>query len=135
MVGYEKQMRRGKTSDERGLARLKYAIGRYNSLVVCWGLTQYWRGCVTTLFMPSFDEYGEVIMRGFPELFDENDRQAAEKIFDKEVRAARAMLTGDAARAEAEYILSNLKIIKRRYPDTPTAQMVKTSCDRWRLWF
>ncbi|MGM9840613.1 MAG: tol-pal system YbgF family protein [Candidatus Limisoma sp.] len=135
MVDYENRMRRGKTPDERGLARLKYAIGRYNSLVECWGLTQYWRGCVTTLFMPSFDEYGEDIMRGFPELFDENDRQAAEQIFDKEVRAARAMLTGDAARAEAEYMLSNLKIIKRRYPDTPTAQMVKTSCDRWRLWF
>ena len=135
MVGYEKQMSRGKTSDERGLARLKYAIGRYNSLVECWGLTQYWRGCITTLFMPSFDEYGEDIMRGFPELFYENDRQAAEKIFDKEVRAARAMLTGDAARAEAEYMLANLKTIKRRYPGTPTAQMVKTSCDRWRLWF
>ncbi|MDY4943155.1 MAG: hypothetical protein SO082_08150 [Candidatus Limisoma sp.] len=135
MVGYEKQMSRGKTSDERGLARLKYAIGRYNSLVDCWGLTQYWRGCISTLFMPSFDEYGEDIMRGFPELFYENDRQAAEKIFDKEVRAARAMLTGDAARAEAEYMLANLKTIKRRYPGTPTAQMVKTSCDRWRLWF
>ena len=135
MVGYEKQMRRGKTPDERGLARLKYAIGRYNSLVVCWGLTQYWRGCVATLFMPSFDEYGAYIMRGFPELYDRNDYYAAEQIFDKEVRAARAMLTGDAARAEAEYMLANLKTIKRRYPGTPTAQMVKTSCDRWRLWF
>ena len=135
MVGYQNRMRHGKTPDERGLARLKYAIGRYNSLVVCWGLTQYWRGCVTTLFMPSFDEYGAYIMRGFPELYDRNDYYAAEQIFDKEVRAARAMLTGDAARAEAEYMLANLKTVKRRYPGTPTAQMVKTSCDRWRLWF
>ena len=76
-------------------------------------------------------------MPGFPELYDYEITvgcDATEAVFNREVKAAMAMLTTDAARAEAEYILFHLKTIVARYPDTPTAHAVKSSCDRWRLW-
>ena len=70
MRHYQKQMQHGKSADERGMARLKYAIGRRNSLEVCWALTQYWRGPATSLFMPSYSDFGCDFLEGFPELHD-----------------------------------------------------------------
>ena len=141
MLHYQKLMRHGKTPDERGIARLKYAIARRNSFEDCWWLTQYWRGCVTWLFQPWVDNCGNPLfdyqIPGFPELYDYETTvgcDATEAVFDREVKAALAMLTTDAARAEAEYLLFHLKTVIARYPHTPTAHAVKSSCDRWRLW-
>ena len=137
MLHYQTLMKHGKTPDERGMARLKYAIGRRNSFEDCWGLTQYWRGPVTTLFRPSHDIGGYDVLSNYPELYDyENTvgHEATQAIFDREVKAALAMLTTDAVRAEAEYMLFNLKTIVKRYPDTPTGKAVKFSCDRWQHW-
>ncbi|MGN0205605.1 MAG: tol-pal system YbgF family protein, partial [Muribaculaceae bacterium] len=138
MLHYQKLMHHGKTPDERGMARLKYAIARRNSFEDCWWLTQYWRGTALSLFQPWIDNffYGD-IMPGFPELYDYEITvgcDATEAVFNREVKAALAMLTTDAARAEAEYLLFHLKTIVARYPGTPTAHAVKSSCDRWRLW-
>ena len=44
---------------------------------------------------------------------------ATQSVFHREVKAAMAMLTTRAARAEAEYLLFYLKTIIARYPDTP----------------
>lgn len=137
MLHYQKLMRHGKTPDERGMARLKYAIARRNSFEDCWWLTQYWRGTVLLLFQPSLYVMDGDLMPDFPELYDYEITvgcDATEAVFNREVKAAMAMLTTDAARAEAEYILFHLKTIVARYPDTPTAHAVKSSCDRWRLW-
>ena len=122
--------------DERGIARLKYAIGRRNSFEACWALTQYWRGCVPSLFMPLYGEV-DILFSSFPKLYDYDttvDAEATQAVFDREVKAALAMLTTDTARAEAEYLLSHLKTIVIRYPATPTARAVKQSCDRWHHW-
>ena len=137
MLHYQKLMCHGKTPNERGMARLKYAIARRNSFEDCWGLTQYWRGCITSLFVPSFDSGGCDLMCNFPELYDYETTvgyDATEAAFNREVKAALAMLTTDAARAEAEYMLFHLKTIVARYPDTPTAHAVKSTCDRWHQW-
>lgn len=137
MLHYRQIMRHGKTPDERGLARLKYAIARRNSFIGCWALTQYWHGCVTSLFMPSYDSGYHDLLDTFPALYDfeaDGGHEAAQAIFDREVRAALAMLTTDAARAEAEYLLFHLRTIVARYPDTPTAHAVKSACDRWPHW-
>lgn len=138
MLHYQKQMRHGKSADERGMARLKYAIGRRNSLEVCWALTQYWRGTVSSLFMPSYSDWGDDFLEGFPELHDfgsEEDWEAVDSIFDRESKAAIAMIKSEAVRAEAEYLLFNLATIAVHYPDTPTGKKVKTSCDQLRNWF
>lgn len=50
MQEYKRLMTYGRTPDERGLARLMYAIGRRNSFEECWALTQYWRGGCTGIF-------------------------------------------------------------------------------------
>lgn len=52
MLEYKRQMTYGRTSDEKGLARMMYAIGRRNSFEECWALTQYWRGVCTGIFEP-----------------------------------------------------------------------------------
>ncbi len=137
MHHYQKLMRHGRTPNERGLARLKYAIARRNSLEDCWALTQYWRGCVPQLFTPEYDAVDLCLVNRFPELYDYETTvgcEATQTVFGREVKAAMAMLTTDAARAEAEHMLFHLKTIIRRYPHTPAAREVKSSCDRWRHW-
>lgn len=44
MLQYQKLMGNGKTTDERRLAKVKYAIARRNSFEYCWALTQYSKG-------------------------------------------------------------------------------------------
>lgn len=137
MLHYMKLMKHGKTANERGMARLKYAIARRNSFEDCWWLTQYWRGCNTSLFMPSLDDGGCDTLRVFPGLYDYENNvgyEATQAVFDREVKAALAMLTTRAARAAAEYLLFNLKTVVARYRDTPTGLAVIQSCDRWRQW-
>ena len=137
MLHYQKQMRHGKNADERGMARLKYAIGRRNSLEVCWALTQYWKGSALSLFLPSYSNCGDNL-EGFPELYDfgdEEDLEEVDAIFDRESKAAIAMIKSKAVRAEAEYLIINLATIAVHYPDTPTGKKVKTSCDQLRNWF
>lgn len=127
MRAYRQQMRRGRTADERGWARLMYAIGRRNSLEECWALTQYWRGCVHRFYDPD----------GGVQTYDYLDldlQKQTEEIYDREVAAALAMLTSDETKAKAEYLFGNLVTIIKRYPNTSTAQHVRTSCDHWRQW-
>lgn len=138
MAGLRRQMTSAPTADERGLARLIYAIGLKNSFDECWALTRYWNGWVG-LFEPELDYWGDdfgYINYRFVYDTDEALEHGAidSREFDSEVKAALAMLTSDEARARANYILGNLRTIVTRYPDTPTAAFVRTSCDNWRNW-
>lgn len=138
MSDYQKEMQSGKTADDRGIARLMYAIGQFNSFEECWALTQYWRGFVSTQFYPDLQYYGDdFAKRKYAFLYNYETtvgHKHTKAIYDREVKAALAMLTTDEARAQAQYILGNLKTIVKRYPDTKVAQYVKTSCDRWQDW-
>lgn len=136
MMKLKKDMQSAPTADQRGIARLWYAIGRRNSFEECWSLTQYWRGYVDN-FEPGmlYDERSDCHLYDF--LFDYHftiGHEKTEFIYDKEKEAALAMLQSDEAKAEAQYILGNLKTIIKLYPKTRTAQNVKTSCDNWRTW-
>lgn len=44
------------------------------------------------------------------------------------------MLQTDEAKAEAEYILGNLRTIIKHYGNTTTAKNIKISCDNWHTW-
>lgn len=138
MLAYRRTMTAaGAGPDERGLARLMYAIGRRNSFEDCWALTQYWRGWVG-VFEPSLQYWYDSFARtnyAFLYYYDpETDSAATEALYRSEVRAALDMLATDEARAKAQYILGNLKTVIRRYPGTTTADFVRTSCDRWKAW-
>ena len=134
MKSYKYKMRNAPTADERGIARLMYAIGRRNSFEECWALTQYWRGWVG-LFSPVLTYWDcDFAEQNYDFLYDYDDYQATEKLYQNEVATALAMLTTDESRAKAQYILGNLKTVVKRYGDTATAQFVRTSCDNWRSW-
>ena len=137
MKQYQHDMKHGLTTDDRGLARLMYAIGRYNSFEECWALTQYSRGYVY-LFEPSLyyydDDFAE---KNYAFLYDYlgcGGQMDTEREFEREKTAALAMLTGDEARAQAQYILRNLKTVVKYYADTATGKFVRASCDNWRSW-
>ena len=136
MLGYQRTMKYGKSADERGIARLKYAIGRCNSFELCWALTQYWRGSYVK-FEPMLYYWPGDYLKSYSFLYEyetPENHEATLARFDKEKDAALSMLKSDEAKAEAEYILGNFRTIIKKYSDTPTAQQVKTSCDNWKDW-
>lgn len=140
MQALQWQMRHGRTADDRGLARLAYAVGRYNSLEDYGFLTQYWRGEGVLLFSPASEfYYGDYETKdgkpyGFLYNYGEEDSKAAKAVYKREVASAKAMLTTDEARARAEYLMGNLRTIILRYSDTAVAGQVRAHCDRWRQW-
>ncbi|MDE6783067.1 MAG: hypothetical protein K2J17_05020, partial [Paramuribaculum sp.] len=139
LLDYVKDMRCGKTADDRGMARLMYAIGRFNSFEECWALTQYWRGVIPGKFSPNlrYDWDDDFAKRKYAFLYDYNTstgHKHTEAIYNQEVEAALAMLTTDEARAKAQYILGNLKTITKRYPHTAIGHMVRSLCDHWNDW-
>ncbi len=140
MLALQRQMRHGRSADERGMARLAYAVGRYNSFEDCWFMTQYWRGEGVLLFSPASEYYygdyeaGDGKPYGFLYSYGKEDSKAAQALYSREVAAALAMLASDEARARAEYYLGNLRTVVRRYGETAMAGHVRARCDRWRQW-
>ncbi|GEM_PF-650028 len=150
MLRYQQEMKTGKTADERGLARLKYALGRRNSLGNCWALTQYWRGeCIPELFIPQLQYWDEMLtcynflddgetqngfgFRHYNE-YEAKDSKS-EKLYKVECKKALAMLRSDEAKAKAQCILNNFKTVTKRYPSTAAARRAKENpCDTWRTW-
>lgn len=138
MQEYKRIMTCGRTADERGIARLMYAIGRRNSFEECWALTQYWRGKYSGKFEPIVNYWEEEIdSKKYAFLYDYEEtigHKTTEKIYDREVKASLAMLKGDEAKAQANYILNNLKTVVKYYGNTTVARHIKTSCDNWQSW-
>jgi len=141
MYLYQKQKFYGKNNDERGLARLMYAIGRRNSFEECWALTQYWRGHWegkgVALFEP-FLYYGDNYLSAYDFLYDYDhyaDHNKTEKLYRQECKTAMATIQSPEIKANAEYyILRNLRTVIKRYPQTSVAKKIRSSCDRWRNW-
>jgi len=127
------KMNKAATADERGMARLRYAIARKRSFADCWALTQYRKGYILHLFIPALD-YWEDDFNRLDFLYSFDDSEGCNALFEKEANEALAMLTSDEARAQAHYILGNLKTIVKNYPDTPSARFLKTHCDNWSDW-
>lgn len=138
MQEYKRQMMYGNTSDERGLARMMYAIGRRNSFEECWALTQYWRGGCAGIFEPDLQYWDDdFAQKRYAFLYNYEDtvgHKTTGKIYNYELNAALAMLVTDEAKAKAQYILNNLVTIVKYYGNTSVGQYVKASCDNWHSW-
>ncbi|MDE5887788.1 MAG: hypothetical protein K2H46_09410 [Muribaculaceae bacterium] len=138
MREYKKEMKEGKTADKRGMARLMYVIGRFNSFEECWALTQYWRGTIINRFYPTLQYWDDDYAKSYFDFLFDYDRtighRKMESCYDKEITKALNMLSSDEARAEAQYILGNLKTIVKKYPDTAISNHIKSSCDNWKTW-
>lgn len=136
MNEYKRTMRHGRTADQRGLARLMYAIGRKNSFEECWALTQYWTGDNPNIFIPDLQYLeDDFSAKNYDFLYDFDQTIGIEDSkYNNEVKSALAMMTTDEAKAKAHYILNNLVTIVKLYGNTTTGHYVKTSCDRWQTW-
>lgn len=138
MLYYGRQMKHGRTADERGIARLMYAIGRWNSTDRCWALTRYWKGTCYSVFRPSLDNWhDDFYMSKYRFIYDRETADTSplsDQKYNDEVAAALAMLKTDDAKARANYILGKRATIIKLYGNTSTARFIKTSCDNWRNW-
>lgn len=137
MQAYKHAMKHGASADDRGMARLMYAIGRRNSFEECWALTQYWRGSCVGLFTPELQYWDDFPVRNYSFLFDYEKtigHKQTEAVYQREIAAALATIESDNVRANAEYILGNLATIVKHYGNTTIAQYIKTSCDSWESW-
>lgn len=138
MQEYKQQMTNGRTSDEKGLARMMYAIGRLNSFEKCWALTQYWRGDCDRVFLPVQQYWNDdLAQKKYTFLYDYEwtvEQETINTNYNNELNAALAMLTSEEAKAKAQYILNNLKTIVKYHRNTSTGRYVMTSCDNWHSW-
>lgn len=138
MLQLQHETRHGATADDRGLARLDYAIGLRNSFGACWALTQYWSGWCDTRFCPSDVDYptddASLRLTFIYDYEDDATQSEMDKLYKEEVAAALDMLATDEARAQANLTLGNLVTIVRRYGDTDIAAHIKASCDNWKNW-
>lgn len=138
MLEYQKSMKHGRTTDERGWARLMYAIGLKNSQEECWALTQYWKQYTPWIFDPILQYWEEDYAKdNFGFLYDYDrtvGHKRTEARYDREIAAAKRMMTRPETLARMEYLFGNIKTVIRRYPDTPTAAAIRTSCDNWHNW-
>lgn len=135
MRHYRHEMKNARTPDERGKARMMYAIGLHNSTGTCWALTRYSDGYLEHAFEPCLTYWNNDDNPDYSFLVNNEPSRTDELMFTAELAAARAMMTSDEARAEAEYYLGNLKSVIKFYPYTATASRIRTSCDNWRQWF
>lgn len=138
MCRYQQVVKTGRTADERGMARLMYAIGRHSSFTDCWALTAYSSGDPSNLFCPELqywdDDFADRKYSFLSDYKSADDFRRIDEEYERDVAAALAMLATDEARAKANYILGNLAVVVRRYGDTAVGRHIKTSCDHWQRW-
>ncbi len=135
MARLETVMKTDPDPDARTLARMRHAIGRYNSLNTCWALTQYWLGSTN--------------QRGYAEMFyyvDRNDRNIRYIIdtpreltglqdwYAKELTECLKALTDPELQAQAHLILRNYRTLAKHYHSTQVGREVASRCDGWADW-
>lgn len=135
MVRLESVMRSDKDSDKRGMATLRHAIGRYNSLNTCWAYTQYWLGWV----WPYYYEEDGVYDAGNGEMVNyiistPLELHGIDEWFEAEGLRALAMMSRPETLAEAHLILRNYRTIAAHYPTTSVGRFLATHCDSWADW-
>ena len=135
MVKLQKEMQSSVNPDTKNLARLRYAIGRYNSFNTCWALTQYWCGNADQcLYQPFY--YGENYSIVELDYIIDTPKEMAdiENWFVKEVTGVLDSLKTDAAKATANMMLRNYRTIAKYYPNSSEGKYLATHCDRWSDW-
>lgn len=128
-------MEHGKNADEKALARLRYAIGRYNSFNTCWALTQYWLGnsqqCnyQPVYWLPNGDSMILDYIQAPPSQLKGMDER-----FEQEIDDIFKQLESPEALAEANFTLRNYRTIARHYPDSKQGRFLAAHCDHWKDW-
>lgn len=135
MVRLENTIRKERDIDKRSLARLKYAIGRYNSLNTCWALTQYWLGASNQCFYTGSCKY--VDDEGKEKEFfirTPNELKGLDNWFENEVNDIFKTLQNPETIAEIHLILRNYRTLAKYFPDTKAGRIIASRCDSWNDW-
>ena len=133
MVRLKTIMRTG-TPDDRGLARIRYALARYNSFVDCWALTQYWLGDANQCnYRPYYwlwnGEYKELdYLKDVTESIPDQDW------LDAQIEIGIRELLSPDALAEAQFLIGNYQVIAKKYPDSYAGKYLSIHCDSWSEW-
>jgi hypothetical protein len=127
------QMKHDPSPNGRAMAKLEYAIGRFNSMEECWALTQYYRGWTLSRFDPTLHCDGSCKPLDF--IYDySSHRHETIAQFDRLKREALASFTTDEARAEAYLKLFDYRTLFRKYGHTAIGQRLQKRCDHWQDW-
>lgn len=121
-----------KDVDKRALARLRYAIGRYNSLNTCWALTQYWLGASNQCYYCDYlCDYGYK----FKFVIDTpRELKGLGNWFEQEVEDLFKTMKNPESIAEVHLILRNYRTLAKNFPETKAAKFIASRCDSWNDW-
>lgn len=122
------------TLDEKGLARIRYALARYNSFDNCWALTQYWSGNANQCNYRPFFWTWDGGLRELEYLHDITGQVPNDGWLNNEIRRGLLDLQSDEAIAEAHFLVGNYLTIAQRFPDTQVGRYLSRHCDSWSEW-
>lgn len=122
------------TPDERGMARIRFALARFNSFNNCWALTQYWNGDANQCNYRPFYWQWDGKLRELCYLKELTGSIPTEKWLESEIRKGISVLQSPEAIAEAEFLRGNYLTIAKRYPSTKVGSYLASHCDSWNDW-
>lgn len=134
MIRLQNEMHSSKDSDARSLARMRYAIGRYNSFNTCWALTQYWCGNANQRNYQPFYYFNDDYVEADYVIDTPKEMKGLDDWFEKEVTSVLGSLKSDAAKATANMMMRNYKTIAKHYPHSKEGKYLATHCDHWSDW-
>lgn len=129
-----KQLMKTGTPDERGMARIRFALARFNSFNDCWALTQYWSGNAYQRNYQPFYWQWDGTYRELGYLKELTGSIPTEKWLESEIRKGLSELRSPEVRAEAEFLRGNYLTIAKRYPSTKVGSYLASHCDSWKDW-
>lgn len=120
--------------DERGMAKIRFALARYNSFNDCWALTQYWSGDANQCNYRPFYWQWDGTYRELGYLKELTGSIPSEKWLESEIRKGISVLQSSEVMAEAEFLRGNYLTIAKRYPSTNVGSYLASHCDSWKDW-
>lgn len=120
--------------DESGMARIRYALARYNSFVSCWALTQYWQGDANQCNYQPYHWLWNGPFRELDYLKELTGDIPDEKWLETEIIKGFNQIKSPEIKAEAEYLLGNYKTIAKQYPSSAVGKFLAAHCDSWADW-
>lgn len=133
MLRLQQLMKTG-TPDERGMARIRFALARFNSFNNCWALTQYWYGDANQCNYRPFYWQWNGTYRELAYLKELTGSIPTEKWLESELRKGMSELQSPEVIAEAEFLRGNYLTIAKRYPTTKVGYYLASHCDSWKDW-
>lgn len=115
MLSLEQAVRRTSDPNRKAQMMIRYATGIGNSIDKCWALTQYYQG----------DSWEKDWKQS--SLWSRANRKSKAL-----VQKALSMFTDKESAAYSYWLLGNNKKVIMDYPETKTAELIKTQCDNWK---